>query len=144
MDDALELSVQDNEFDEESPKNSGNQKTNSKSDVKAKLDTTNFDPKDYISLSEAKQKLLENLEQYDLEDNPMLCSRGSVKSRLGVRDESVELMDYCESSDFESNDIATEGKNGSSRNDDSTQLQSIFECCYLLQPQFNVILRSVI
>ena len=100
MDDALELSVQDNEFDAEIPQNAENlwQESNSKMDVKL---NTNFDPKDYISLSEAKQTLLENLEQYDLKDNAMLCSRGSVKSRLGIRENEAELMDCSEANDLE-------------------------------------------
>ena len=100
MDDALELGVQDNEFEAEIPQNAENlwQESNSKMDVKL---NTNFDPKDYISLSEAKQTLLQNLEQYDLKDNAMLCSRGSVKSRLGIRESQPELMDCSETNDLE-------------------------------------------
>ena len=101
MEDALELSVQDNEFEAEIPQNNETQNSNSKLDVEKKL-TTTFDPNDYISLTEAKQKLMQSLEQYDIKDDAMLCSRGSVKSRLGVREDlSVEFMDCSESNAFE-------------------------------------------
>ena len=97
MDDALELSIQDNEFDAEPNPNNETEKIDAEPDAKVKLDSPKFDPNDYISLTEAKQKLLQSLEQYDLKDDVMLCSRGSVKSRLGVREEGVELMDCSES-----------------------------------------------
>ena len=97
MDDALELSVKDNEFDVEPLPNNETEKVDVEQDVKVKLDSIKFDPNDYISLHEAKQELLQSLEQYDLKDDVMLCSRGSVKSRLGVREEGVEFMDCTES-----------------------------------------------
>ncbi|CAB4007660.1 Phosphorylated adapter RNA export [Paramuricea clavata] len=100
MDDALELSIQDNEFDAELPQNDETQEICAKPDTKVKLETA-FDPSDYISLTEAKQKLLQSLEQYDLKDDVKLCSRGSVKSRLGVREEGVEVMEYSDSNDLE-------------------------------------------
>ena len=97
MDDALELSVHDNEFDAELPSNNETQNISEISNVKVEPNRSTFDPSDYISLTEAKEKLLQSLEEYELKDDVMLCARGSVKSRLGVRQENVELMDCSES-----------------------------------------------
>ena len=126
MDDALELSVQDNEFDAEIPQSNETQKSSAKSDVKVKLNTA-FDPNDYISLTEAKQKLLQSLEQYHLKDDVMLCSRGSVKSRLGVREEGVEFMDCSDSNDFERSENMKEDRLGANQaRADGSQSKSMF------------------
>ena len=125
MDDALELSVQDNEFESETPQNAENpwQETNPKIVKTLKLNT-NFDPNDYISLSEAKQTLLQNLEQYNLKGDAMLCSRGSVKSRLGIRETQDELMDCSETNDLESCRISAGERSDSS--EDYAQTKSMF------------------
>ncbi|XP_028394090.1 uncharacterized protein LOC114518314 [Dendronephthya gigantea] len=136
MDDALELSVQDNEFEAEIPQRNETQNSN----VEKKL-TTAFDPSDYISLTEAKQKLMQSLEQYDLKDDAMLCSRGSVKSRLGARkDHSVEFMDCSESNAFEDS-IPYEklGKKGhhSNRVDDIPRRPSMKTLCKQLRVRWH-------
>ena len=133
MDDALELSIQDNEFDGELPQNDETQEISAQPelpDTKVKLETA-FDPNDYISLTEAKQKLLQSLEQYDLKDDVKLCSRGLVKSRLGVREEGAEVMEYSDSNDLEGSDPNTRENEITGPNQDGSdgsQSTSMFKC----------------
>lgn len=93
MDDVLELDVHENEFDKEI---SVRTKQSRKDDTQRSTVMPDFDSRDFLSLEEAKQKLLKSLDENDLNNDAMQCSRGSVKSRLGIRHENVEFMDFCD------------------------------------------------
>lgn len=99
MEDVLELAVEDNEFENEPTKDCQNvDGLGGKSSEPKMMSSHVFNPKDYLTLYEAKKKLLESLAELEEKSDTKLSARPSVKSRLGVRKtvEDVEFMDCTE------------------------------------------------
>lgn len=95
MEDVLELKVEENEFEFD-------RSENCQKEEKLHITQTSIllsDGRGDLTLSEAKEKLLESLRKLEEDPGSGFIPKPSVKSRLGLREslEQVEFMDYSDS-----------------------------------------------
>lgn len=95
MEDMLELGVEENEFEIDRSENC--QKEEKLLFKHNSVPVSN--KREDLTLSEAKEKLLESLKNLEEDAGGGFIAKSSVKSRLGVREtvEQVESMDYSDS-----------------------------------------------
>lgn len=105
MEDVLELKVEENEFEFD-------RSENCQKEEKLHVTQTSIllsDERGDLTLSEAKEKLLESLRKLEEDPGSGFIPKPSVKSRLGVREslEQVEFMDYSDSEQCDIDDSSS-------------------------------------